>query len=489
MIRSLPRLLLILVAVPLIAFGVSFAIAANRESKWQAELARQYPHVSVQERAAVTLLGMCADPKARIEIGIECGREDQLLLMRRVAMGAAAAGVGWLVLVGAAGRLARRDRRLLLRVFRPGLRLTAGFLTVLIAVHGVLAVAAVYLAEAALIERVHLGVIAAIAIGALFGVIAVGRAAFSVVRTVATTVVGTEVAPQDSPELWRFVEQTAVAVGTPAPDHIVVGLEPNFFVTESPVRTLDRELDGRTLFMSLSLSRILTHAELRTVLGHELGHYKGKDTEFSREFYPVYRGTTDALQSLAYSGGALSAQVALLPAAGILSFFLEAFAVAESEISRERELEADRIGAQVAGAAATAAALVKVHAFSRYWLVIREQMGDAMSRGKAFVNVSTIFAHVTAENASPQALQGLDESRLSHPTDSHPALSVRLESLGVTLDEAQVAALAVAPPEPAVTLVADAEKLEQQLSEVEHYLLAQSLGLVTDAPVPSQTAS
>ncbi|HXH07682.1 MAG TPA: hypothetical protein VNI83_13955, partial [Vicinamibacterales bacterium] len=72
-----------------------------------------------------------------------------------------------------------------------------------------------------------------------------------------------------------------------------------------------------------------------------------------------------------------------------------------------------------------------------------------------------------------------------HPTDSHPPLRVRLESLGVRLEEVAAAALAVAPPTPAIDLFSEVESLEEELTDIEHSLLAHSLRLQADSGAPA----
>lgn len=479
MIYRLSTLVVMMIAVPAVAYGVAFGIMARHEAEWQAMLASRFSDVSKERRQATTLIRVCQDARVRSQMAAACSQEDDLGLMRTASVGAGLIGLGWLGLIAAAGRLARRRRRMLLGVFRPGLYLTGAFLVVLISVHGILAVTALYLGEAALIGRVHVGVILAIAGGALFGVVTVARATFSVVKTVSMTVVGRRLVPEDNPALWALVRDTAAAVGTAPPDHIVAGLEPNFFVTESSVRTLDGELGGRTMFISLPLSRILSREELQAVIGHELGHYRGQDTEFSRKFYPIYRGTWDALVGLEASGGEGAGRLALLPATAILAFFFEAFALAEHEIGRERELEADRVGARIVGAPAAASALVKVHAFTGYWDVIRKEMVRALADGKAYTNVSSLFSGLVAQNARPEALAGLGEQKLAHPTDTHPPLGVRLQNLEVALETVEGAALAVPPREPAAALVTALESVEEELSSAEHYLVARRSGLVS----------
>lgn len=475
--RRIASLFLMITAVPMIAFGVAFGIQWKLEREWQAVLVQQAPAASAEERAAFTIETGCRNPEIRKVIESACSLVDYMRYMRRASILSAVAGLSWIGLIALAGRLARVNRKLLLHVFRPGLYLTNLFIVILIAVHGVLAVVALYFGESALIGRIHIGILAVIGLGALAGVAAIVKVSLSVVKAAVTTVIGRAMLAEQSPDLWAFVRNLSKSVKVRPPDHIVVGLDTNFFVTEAHVRTLDGQLEGRTMFMSLPLSRILTRAELEGVIGHELGHYRGQDTLFSRKFYPIYRGTLEGLARLSVSGGEGVGNLALLPAFTILSFFLDAFAAAENTISRERELAADKVGASIAGPRITAAALVKVYAFSGYWPLIRNEMVKALQDGKMFTNVSSTFASVVSTNAKPEALSGLDDRRLSHPTDSHPPLSTRLQNLGVSLQEVEPAALEINPTDAAIALVPDSERLEQDLTEAEHYILARSLGI------------
>jgi Zn-dependent protease with chaperone function len=124
-------------------------------------------------------------------------------------------------------------------------------------------------------------------------------------------------------------------------------LDPNFFVAEGEVICLSGRLNGRTLYCSLPLCRILSEEEFTSVIGHELGHFKGQDTKFSERFYPIYRGTASSLAALQAAGREGSGSVALLPAIAVLSYFLESLSVAESRLSRDRELAADQTASTV----------------------------------------------------------------------------------------------------------------------------------------------
>src|SRR5262249_45653046 len=144
-----------------------------------------------------------------------------------------------------------------------------------------------------------IAVFGAIVLGALAGIVALAKAAFRIPQTARCTVLGQRLREEEYPDLWQYVRECAVRLGALLPHHLVVGLEPTFFATEAQVHCLDGTLTGRTLYFSLPLCRLLTTEELRAILGHELSHFQGLDTHFSQRFYPLYRGSLQALASLA----------------------------------------------------------------------------------------------------------------------------------------------------------------------------------------------
>ncbi len=336
------------------------------------------------------------------------------------------------MLIASAGWIARRNRTLLARLFRPGLYLTGLFVILFMAVQAVLAISSLYYLEATLIGRFHVGLLIAIAAGAVLGIGGVAKAVFSLVHEAELSAIGVRLSKDSIPRLWAFVRRVADSVGTAPPENIVLGLEPNFFVTYAKVRTPTAALSGRTLFMSLPLMRILAEKEIAAILGHELGHYRGADTDYSLRFYPIYRGTSNALHALNATGGAALAQ---LPAVATLSYFLDAFAEAEKGISRERELVADSVGAEVGGPEAMATALVKVHAYDGCWPFLLSRMVEGLAHGKVLANACEGYSALIARtNDQDDVFAQLGNHRTSHPTDSHPPLSLRLERCGYTVE-------------------------------------------------------
>jgi len=468
----------LLLAVPLIGFGVAEAIRTHFSSELRSVLQKQYPSATQEQLAQITVDRVCED--ATVALQDFCRNNSNLNLLSRAAVGAGAVGLALLLFIRLAGTVAKSSRVLLLVLFRPGLYLTAVVLIGLILIHAAVAMGAIYYGESALVGRIHVGIIAAIGLGALAGVAAMARSTFSLVRKAETFVVGKAVSREDEPQLWNEVEGTAQKLAALRPEHIVVGLDPNFFVTEADVICLTGRLGGRTLYCSLPLCRILSRREFTSVVGHELGHFKGQDTRFSERFYPIYRGTVSSLDALQAAGGDGSGSVALLPAIAVLSYFLESFSMAEKRLSRHRELAADETASSITGPHVIATALVKLHAFSGIWTGLQEAAVSALRERKVFVNASKAYADAVRQSAVPDALSGIADIHLTHPTDSHPPLSARLESLRVRLNDVASEALSVTPAEAAITLLSGAEKLEEEVSEAYQVLLARRLGINLD---------
>ena len=89
------------------------------------------------------------------------------------------------------------------------------------------------------------------------------------------------------------MEALAKSLGALRPQHVVVGLDPNFFVTEARVRCPNGTLSAARSTARCPLARILSRAEFDAVIGDELGHFRGQDTQFEPAVLPDYRGTAN----------------------------------------------------------------------------------------------------------------------------------------------------------------------------------------------------
>ena len=195
---------------------------------------------------------------------------------------------------------------------------------------------------------------------------AIGKSVRTIAQKLTQGTIGTVVTPETQPALWAFVRAIAETIGAVPPKQIILGLEPTFYATAADIMLVGAkraaaeqtepsnqtmiehlQISGETMFLSLPLMRLLSKGQLSAVIGHELGHFKGLDTAYTLEFVPVYRGVMHALSvTSSVSGESFYGRMITSPATTILKFYLSEFTKTEREISRERELEADKVGAR-----------------------------------------------------------------------------------------------------------------------------------------------
>lgn len=472
----------ILLVVPVVVFLVAVYVQREYEATWQAVLAREYPSVSAAQRQQLTLKSLCADPELAGET--MCSDLAKVRLLRQGAVVGAVLGIALLLGIRWAGQAGVEDRTVLLRLFRPGLHVTLWTLVGLIGLQAVLAIGALYYGMATATGYVLPKLMAGIGLGALIGMGMLIKASLSVVGPLRHPVVGKPLGKEEHAALCDLVRDVAAKVGTQPPNTILAGLEPNFFVTEAEIVTPSSRYAGRTLYLSLPLCRVLERAELRAIIAHELAHFHGQDTQFSVKFYPIYRGATQALHSLASAAAERTTQLlATLPALMILRYFLDSFETAEAKLSRERELAADRVAATVGGVMPTATALLRVHLYDPAWPVTLGLARKAVSERQAYANLSETYQRVVEATPLPTLLAQVDARTHPHPTDSHPPLSARLEALGQSVNDLIAHTQNPVPADPAINLVTNYEQLEHELSRMVQSMLAQPDNGVSSSPV------
>src|SRR6185436_17626578 len=75
-----------------------------------------------------------------------------------------------------------------------------------------------------------------------------------------------EVSPADAPELWSAVREAAARLQISPPDHIIVGMQLNFYVTEFAVLHGFGAVEGKTLFLSYPLMKQLSRDEIVAII-------------------------------------------------------------------------------------------------------------------------------------------------------------------------------------------------------------------------------
>ncbi len=183
------------------------------------------------------------------------------------------------------------------------------------------------------------GLLLALVFGGLFNFVMYFFSDRMVLRMYGAQVVG----PQQAPELYAMVDRLRQRAGLPMPKVAVAPQEqPNAFAT-------GRNPDHAVVAVTTGILKYMPQEELEGVLAHELAHVKSRDMLLST----IAAGIAGAISNLPYlllfgggrddDHGHPAAQLALA-LLGPIGAMLIQFA-----ISRQREFEADRVGAEILG--------------------------------------------------------------------------------------------------------------------------------------------
>jgi Zn-dependent protease with chaperone function len=249
---------------------------------------------------------------------------------------------------------------------------------------------------------------------------------------------GQVIEKDEATPIWSELRRICDRVGTDLPDQLIAGIDDNFFVTEQPVLVGDRTYHGRTLFVSLSLLKQLQGGEADAVLAHEMAHFSGQDTLYSRKISPLLSRYSHYLQAL-HQGGVT------LPIYYFMLCFRALYQLSLGKLSRQREFRADRISMETTSVRDVAGALLRTIAYSSYRDSVQR---DLFSQEQALqtANVSErigqgFHQYATSFTSSPD----IGNLAPAHPFDSHPPLVQRLQAIGMQLESEEAQRLLAAP--------------------------------------------
>ncbi len=171
-----------------------------------------------------------------------------------------------------------------------------------------------------------------------------------------------EVDEASSPYLYNMVRELAQRAGMPMPRvYIIDEAQPNAFAT-------GRNPEHAAVAATSGILQMLSARELRGVMAHEMTHVMHRDILIST-IAATMAGAISALANFAmFFGGRDEEGRPANPIAGILVAILAPLAASliQMAISRAREFEADRGGAEISGDPnALADALAKIDAYAR----------------------------------------------------------------------------------------------------------------------------
>jgi Zn-dependent protease with chaperone function len=366
------------------------------------------------------------------------GFEWQFFWAQRVAQITVCAGTFMLLSIVLLGVVAFRSRPAQYTSLMVGWRLLALCSAVEVILQSSMAAWLSFWVTAYFFEFYSIKLIAVIGIGAAIAAFVAVVQIFA--RTAATMAVDGElVLEAHAPALWARVRALAGQIGTAPPDHIVAGIDANFFVTETALSVQGRTLGGRSLFVSLPLLRVLDQREADAVLAHELAHLRGGDTASSAAIGPKLV-QFDSYRA-AMSGAGLT-----IVAFYMLTLYRIIFELALKRDSREREFMADKAAADVVGGNSLVRALIKVAGYSAYRHQVEQELFAHQSRHDSSIGIADFVAQGLPPFAhSGDFLHSMATASIPHPFDSHPALSERMHNVDSVVAEPDFGAVMVAP--------------------------------------------
>jgi Zn-dependent protease with chaperone function len=322
-------------------------------------------------------------------------------------------------------------------------------------VQGILVLALSYWVTALWFNRFYPKLILLAGLLAVLGVALVIVEVFKRIN-VTCDVEGTPLDPVGSERFFEELQAICRKVDTAPPDQVIVGIDDNFFVTEVPVRVGGKTRTGRTLFASLSLLKQLHVSEADGVLAHELAHFSGEDTLYSKKTAPLIEGFQRYLVALYYGG---IGRVVFY----FMIFFRALFELSLGRIRRQREFRADRIASEVTTPREMAAALLRTTAYSKF----RNEVQHNLFKQERVLESANIAEQI-AEGFQTYAVKfaaehDIGELKASHPFDSHPPLADRLEAVGVPLSPETARSLLIQQGDGGwYRMIARAEEIERQ---------------------------
>jgi heat shock protein HtpX len=226
-----------------------------------------------------------------------------------------------------------------------------------------------------------------------------------------------EVGPQEAAELYDIVQQLSTRAGLPMPRvYIIDEDQPNAFAT-------GRSPEHAAVAVNTGLLRHLSREQVTGVLAHELGHVKHRDT-LTMTVAATLAGAIGMLANFAFFFGGSRDENGrpMNPIVGIAMMILAPLAASliQMAISRSREYEADRAGAEISGNPLwLASALQRLHEGTR-----------AIPNATAEANPAT--AHLYIDNP-------LSGGGMASLFSTHPPMEERIARLQAMAGERRAA--------------------------------------------------
>lgn len=304
--------------------------------------------------------------------------------------------------------------------------LLAAFITVFLACLGLYAVIQM--------ERIPVAIIIALVLAPIVAIWASLKAVWVIFFHKPDSQNAIKIDNSKSEILNSAINEVCTKVKTKKPDVVLLHAEPTFFVMQGKISSYDGIVKGRILAIGAPLLYQLKYNEFKSILAHEFSHFSGKDTLYSIYVYPLYKSLITAMQTMeearkgqGSSLGSIVFNLFLLMPTSVLNLYLKYFATIDKALSRNRELRADWVAANIYGRDTMATALKKVHSVSTHY--------NDTAYNLAINSADNFFDDyqklVYSDNKKLDQYEALEMSREENDFDSHPTISIRLTNLPI----------------------------------------------------------
>ena len=254
------------------------------------------------------------------------------------------------------------------------------------------------------------------------GVLAIGYGILF--RTEEAPPPGLGLAESEQPRLWALAREIAATARTKDVDEIRLVPDANAAVSDSST-WLGLSRGTRRMYVGVPLLLALDEPQMRSVIAHEFGHYSGRHTHLVGV---TYRGAESIRRILSQVGRHN-------PFARVLRLYGQLYFAISRSVNRRQELEADQLGAQVAGAEVMASALLEIRPAVTAWgFYCQVFSGMGMLSGRrpdAFLAGFADFLDDERVAGTMAEVRGAPETQPS-VYDTHPPISRRVAAIGVT---------------------------------------------------------
>lgn len=373
----------------------------------------------------------------RSYLGKTCGDYTQFGYLNLASWIAILMAIFAIVFIGVAGAASMKSRELQLLSLRIGVPLLKIIAASQMILQGFIVVMLSYWGTALFFNVFFVKIIVVVGVMALAGVGISIRGIFR--RMDSPLFVDGELLTRDiAPDLWASVDRICAELQTAPPNHILGGIDDNFFVTEHTVTTPDGELSGRTLYVSLSLLRHFSVDEAEAIIAHEMAHFSGGDTLFSLKTSPLINRFDHYLAELN--------DTSTLMAFYLLNAFRGLMELSFGKHSRDREFRADQLAADAVGPEHFGSALLKLAAYSQYRVRLEDDLFSKDEKHTELTLADRINSGFRDYALSPVFSNNFEEANTPHPFDSHPPMIERLAVFGI-FSESEFGQVASRAPE------------------------------------------